>query len=88
MRIAFGRLVRDKIAVVCALVVLFFVLVAIFAGTICNIFNVSTETVLASQYLDVLGGGLPKPETARRTAASTSSTRSASRPRTANDNLA
>src|SRR5687767_8650864 len=62
MRIAFGRLVRDKIAVVCALVTLFFVLVAMFAGTICNIFNVSTETVLASQYLDVLGGGLPKPE--------------------------
>lgn len=59
MQIALGRLLRDKIAVVCAFVVLFFALVAIFAGTICDIFNVSTETVLASQYLDMLGGGLP-----------------------------
>lgn len=59
MQIALGRLLRDKIAVVCAFVVLFFALVAIFAGTICDFFNVSTETVLASQYLDMLGGGLP-----------------------------
>ena len=59
MRIALGRLAKDKIAVVCAAVVLFFVIVAVFAGTISNIFNVSTETVLPTQYLDVLGGGLP-----------------------------
>jgi peptide/nickel transport system permease protein len=52
MRIAMGRLVRDKIAVVCGIVVLFFVLVAVFAGAICAFFNVSTETVLPSQYLD------------------------------------
>ncbi|GCD88813.1 ABC transporter permease [Nocardioides sp. LS1] len=59
MRIAMGRLVRDKIAVVCAVVTLFFVIVAVFAGPICALFNVSTETVLPSQYLDTLGGGLP-----------------------------
>ncbi len=59
MRIALGRLVRDKIAVVCALVVLFFIVVAVFAGTISNFFNVSTETVLPSAYLDFLNGALP-----------------------------
>lgn len=62
MRIALGRLAKDKIAMVCAAVVFFFIVVAVFAGPICGIFNVSTATVLPSQYLDVLGGGLPKPE--------------------------
>ncbi len=88
MRIAFGRLVRDKIAVVCALVTLFFILVAMFAGTICNIFNVSTETVLASQYLDVLGGGLPKPEYGPPNGGFTIEHPFGIAPRTANDNLA
>ena len=59
MRIAVTRLMRDKIAVICALVVVFFVLVAVFAGTICKIFGVSTDTVFPSQFLDVLGGGMP-----------------------------
>jgi peptide/nickel transport system permease protein len=59
MRIAVTRLMHDKIAVICALVVVFFVLVAVFAGTICKIFGVSTETVFPSQFLDVLGGGMP-----------------------------
>ena len=62
MQIALGRLLRDKIAVACAVIVLFFVLVAIFAGTITKIFGVSTDTVFPSQYLDVLGGALPLPE--------------------------
>ena len=88
MRIAFGRLARDKIAVVCAFVVLAFVLIAIFAGTICNIFNVSTETVLASQYLDVLGGGLPKPEYGPPNGGFTIEHPFGLAPRTANDNLA
>src|SRR5688572_19693587 len=52
MRIAMGRLLRDKIAVVCLAVVIFFALIAIFAGPITNLFNVSTETVLPSQFLD------------------------------------
>lgn len=59
MRIAVSRLMHDKIAVVCALVVVFFALVAIFAGVITKIFGVSTETVFPSQFLDVLGGGMP-----------------------------
>jgi ABC-type dipeptide/oligopeptide/nickel transport system permease subunit len=88
MRIAFGRLVRDKVAVICALVVLFFVLVAIFAGAICNLFNVSTETVLASRYLDVLGGGLPKPEYGPPNGGFTIEHPFGIAPRTANDNLA
>jgi peptide/nickel transport system permease protein len=88
MRIALGRLVRDKVAVVCAFVVLFFVLVAVFAGTITNIFNVSTETVLASQYLDVLGGGLPKPEYGPPNGGFTMEHPFGIAPRTANDNLA
>ncbi|HET8962193.1 ABC transporter permease [Nocardioides sp.] len=88
MRIAFGRLVRDKIAVACAFVTLAFILVAMFAGTICNIFNVSTETVLASQYLDVLGGGLPKPEYGPPNGGFTIEHPFGIAPRTANDNLA
>jgi ABC-type dipeptide/oligopeptide/nickel transport system permease subunit len=88
MRIAFGRLARDKVAVVCAFVTLFFVLIAMFAGTICNIFNVSTETVLASQYLDVLGGGLPKPEYGPPDGGFTMEHPFGLAPRTANDNLA
>ncbi len=59
MRIALGRLRRDKVAMLCAFVVLFFVLVAIFAGVIARIFGVSLETTLASTVLDPLSG-LPK----------------------------
>jgi peptide/nickel transport system permease protein len=59
MRIALGRLAKDKIAVVCAAVILFFILIAAFAGPICSIFGVTTDVVLPSAYLDVLGGGLP-----------------------------
>jgi peptide/nickel transport system permease protein len=50
---------RDKIAVVCAIVILFFVLVAVFAPLINKMFGVDTETVFPSQYLDMLGGGMP-----------------------------
>lgn len=62
IRIAMGRLVRDPIAVICAVVVLFFVLVAVFATVICNFFDVSTDTVLASQRVFIYGEhtGLPK----------------------------
>lgn len=54
MRIALGRLARDKIAVVCAIVVLFFVLVAIFADVIAKIFGVSLETTLSAGKIDFL----------------------------------
>jgi ABC-type dipeptide/oligopeptide/nickel transport system permease subunit len=62
LQIAFGRLRRDKIAVVCATVVVAFILIATLAGPICAVFNVDTETVLASTRINILGGGLPKPE--------------------------
>lgn len=58
MRIALGRLAHDKIAMVCAFVVLFFVLIAALAGPICALFGVSTDTVLPSQFLQL--NGLPK----------------------------
>jgi ABC-type dipeptide/oligopeptide/nickel transport system permease subunit len=59
LQIAMGRLLRDKIAVVCGLVVLFFVLVAVFAPLLVRLFGVSTETVFPSQFLD-FSTGLPK----------------------------
>ena len=59
MQIALGRLRRDKIAMFCALVVLFFVLVAVFAGPITSMFGVDTETVRASTVIDGISG-LPK----------------------------
>ncbi|CAB4730399.1 MAG: ABC transporter permease subunit [Actinobacteria bacterium] len=59
MRIAMGRLARDKVAMICFAVVVFFTIVAVFAGTICKIFGVSTDTVLGlSSLLDL--SGLPR----------------------------
>lgn len=58
-QIALGRLMRDKIAMLCAAFILFFLLVAIFAPLINKFFGVSTDTVFPSQFLDVLGGGMP-----------------------------
>ena len=60
MRIALGRLAKDKIAVVCAAIAFMFLLIAIFAGVIANFFNVSLETPFAVEVLDMLNGGLPK----------------------------
>lgn len=62
MRIAMGRLAKDKIAVACVVVVVFFLIIAVFAGPITAIFGVTTDTVLPSQYLDGLGGALPLPQ--------------------------
>lgn len=56
MQIALGRLRRDKIAVVCAAITLFFILVAVFAPLICKVFGVSTDVVFPSQYLDFTNG--------------------------------
>jgi peptide/nickel transport system permease protein len=88
MQIALGRLLRDKIAVVCGLVVLFFVMVAVFAGVICDLFGVSTDTVLASQYLDMLGGALPLPEYGPPNGGFTMDHPFGIAPRSAEDNLA
>lgn len=51
MRIAMGRLRRDKIAMICLAVVLFFTVIAIFAGPLQSLFGVSTETVRAADVL-------------------------------------
>ncbi len=59
MQIALGRLMRDKIAMLCAAVIVFVLCVAVFAPLICKLFGVNTETVFPSQYLDMLGGGMP-----------------------------
>lgn len=59
LKIALGRLAKDKIAVVCALVALFFILVAIFAGLIADAFGVSLAPNRPSQLLDFTTG-LPK----------------------------
>jgi ABC-type dipeptide/oligopeptide/nickel transport system permease subunit len=53
VRIALDRLRSDRIAVVCFLIVLFFVVVAVFAGPLCDLFGVSTETVRASTVIDL-----------------------------------
>jgi ABC-type dipeptide/oligopeptide/nickel transport system permease subunit len=58
LRIAFDRIRKDKIAVVCFFIVLFFALIAIFAGVIADLFGVSLESVRASERVD-LATGLP-----------------------------
>ncbi|WP_121251010.1 ABC transporter permease [Nocardioides ferulae] len=52
LRIAFERLRRDPVAVVSFLIVLVFVLIAVFAGTIAKFFGVTTDTVSASSVLE------------------------------------
>lgn len=60
MQIALGRLLRDKIAVVCAIVVLFFILMATFAPLIAKAFGVGLELEsFANEVIDGLTG-LPK----------------------------
>lgn len=58
-RIAFDRLRKDPVAVICVVVILFFALIAIFQGWLEDWLNVSTETVLASTRVDLVSG-LPK----------------------------
>jgi peptide/nickel transport system permease protein len=88
MRIAFGRLARDKIAVVCALVVLFFIVCAVFAGPICALFGVDIETPLASERVDGLNNGMPKPEMGPPNGPFTWDHPMGVAPRTGEDNLA
>ena len=88
LRIALGRLSRDKIAVVCAFVVLFFVFCAVFAGPICALFGVSLETPLASERVDGLNNGLPKPEYGPPNGSFTWDHPMGVAPRTGEDNLA
>ena len=87
LQIAFGRLRRDKIAVVCAAVVLFFFLIAVFAGPICSAFGVQGETPLASVRINALGGGLPLPQFGPPVGAFTMSHPMGVAPNTGDDNL-
>ena len=88
MRIALGRLARDKIAVVCAVVVLFFIICAVFAGPISAAFGVSLETPLATERVDGLNNGLPKPEMGPPNGPFTWEHPMGVAPRTGEDNLA
>ncbi len=56
LRIAYERLRSDKVAVVCFVIVVLFALIAIFAGPLCHLFGVSTETVLASTRINLMTG--------------------------------
>ena len=55
-QIAIGRLRRDPIALICFGIVIFFTLVAVFAGPLCSLFGVSTDTVQASERVDLVTG--------------------------------
>ena len=88
MQIALRRLASDKVAVVCAVVVVFFIICAVFAGTIAKIFGVSLETGLASQYVDGLNNGLPKPTMGPPNGPFTWEHPMGVAPRTGEDNLA
>lgn len=59
LAIAAGRLRRDKVAMACLTIVLFFVLIAIFAGQIASLFNVTTQPGNPSQQLDFINDGMP-----------------------------
>lgn len=56
MRIALGRLVKDKIAVVCAIVSLFFLIIAVFAGVIAGFFDVTLTPGRPSELLSFTTG--------------------------------
>jgi ABC-type dipeptide/oligopeptide/nickel transport system permease subunit len=88
LRIAAGRLLKDKIAMACAFVIVFFILIAAFAGVISGLFGVNTDTQSPSQFLDVLNGGMPKPEYGPPNGGFTMDHPFGIAPRTADDNLA
>jgi ABC-type dipeptide/oligopeptide/nickel transport system permease subunit len=85
MRIALGRLRKDKIAVVCAIVAFFFVLVGVFAGVISDIFGVSLAANRPSLFLDFTTG---LPNTGPPNHGFDSEHPFGLAPRTADDNLA
>lgn len=56
LQIAFLRLRRDKVAVVCFVIVLLFLIVGVFAPLLERLFGVSTDPVLASTRVDLFSG--------------------------------
>lgn len=59
MQIALSRLLRDKVAVLCLVIVVLFALIAIFADLLMKLFGVTTDTVRPIGLIDPFGGGLP-----------------------------
>ncbi|MBA3783359.1 MAG: ABC transporter permease [Nocardioides sp.] len=59
LRIALGRLRQDTIAMICLAIVTVFILIAIFAGTLADLFNVDLTVGNPAQQLDFLGDGMP-----------------------------
>jgi ABC-type dipeptide/oligopeptide/nickel transport system permease subunit len=55
-RIAIDRLRKDKIAVVCFVIVVLFILIAIFADQINSLFGVTTDTVRATDFVNSTTG--------------------------------
>ena len=53
-QIAFGRLRRDLIAMTCFVIVVFFVLIAVGAPLWCDLLGISTDTVRASERIDLV----------------------------------
>ncbi|MCL8027387.1 ABC transporter permease [Nocardioides bruguierae] len=86
LRIAFGRLMRDKIAVVCIGVVALFVLLAIFGPLISKAFGVTTDTQYPTQFLEL--NMIPKAEFGPPYGGFTMDHPFGIAPRTAIDNLA
>ena len=67
---------------------LFFIICAVFAGPISHLFGVSLETPLASERVDGLNNGLPKPEMGPPNGSFTWDHPMGVAPRTGEDNLA
>jgi ABC-type dipeptide/oligopeptide/nickel transport system permease subunit len=55
-QIAFGRLRHDFIAMTCFVIVIFFVLIAVGAPLWCHLLGISTDTVQASERIDLVNG--------------------------------
>jgi ABC-type dipeptide/oligopeptide/nickel transport system permease subunit len=59
LRIAAGRIRKDPVAMVCLVIVTIFVLIAVFAGTLANLFGVDLTVGKPAEQLDFLGDGMP-----------------------------
>ncbi len=59
LRIAIGRLRQDTVAMICLAIVAVFVLIAIFAGVLADLFGVELGPGNPAQQLDFLGDGMP-----------------------------
>ena len=90
MRIALGRLAKDKLAMVCAVIVLFFVLIAILAPWLSNLFGVTTDVARSCDVLEcnAANSGVGYPKTGPPFYGFTADHPFGIAPRTGSDNLA